>query len=375
MTEANSQLREATCDDCQEATELLRSLGLIMTRGEAAINAHWRRLWIDNPAMMGDGVKPSLGWVLEDQGKMVGFFGNIPLLYFFGERPVIAADASQWGVAKDYRGQTARLAEAYFSQAHVDLLLVTTGIKPTGRLFEKYGAHRIPQPDYDQVLYWPVDSGGFLSATLRKKNVPSALASMIGAIGGMFGQMAMAISRRRPKGAEQAVAVIGVGDIDESFDDLWLAKQGEVAKLLACRSADSLRWHFGNQGMAERCQILVYRQDGLRGYAVVAREDATNIGLKRLKIVDLLIADDNLQVLDALLAKAYAVARADGCHVLEVIGLPAPLRARVLHHRPLRRSMAAWPLYYKSCDDVLRLELDREDAWYVTAYDGDTCLF
>ncbi len=346
-----------------------------MPKGQTANDAHWRRLSIDNPAMAGGGGKPSLGWVLEDQGKMVGFFGNIPLLYFFGERPVIVADASQWGVAKDYRGQTARLAEAYFSQTHVDLLLVTTGIKPTGRLFEQYGAERIPQPDYDQVLYWPVDSGGFLSAILRKKNVPSPLASMIGGVSGMFGQMAMAISRRRPKGADHCVDVIGIEDIDESFDDLWAIKQGEKVKLLACRSADSLRWHFGVNGMAERCQVLVYRQDGLRGYAVVAREDATNIGLKRLKIVDLLIADDSLQVLDALLAKAYAVAGADGCHVLEVIGLPAPLRARVLYHRPFRRSMAAWPLYYKSCDDVLRPELDREDAWYVTAYDGDTCLF
>jgi len=376
MNEQTSQLREATFDDAQEATKLLRNLGLIMPMGEAAIDAHWRRLWIDNPAMKGDGDKPLLGWVLEDQGKMVGFFGNIPLLYSYGERQVIVADASQWGVEKDYRGQTSRLAEAYFSQAHVDLLLVTTGIKPTGRLFEQYGAHPIPQPDYDQVLYWPVDGGGFLRATLRKKNAPATLVSLLGGIGGLLIDSVMAISRRRPKGEASSVEVIGIDDIDDSFDHLWQTKQSEAAKLLACRSAACLRWHFGAKGMAERSQILVYRQDGaLTGYAVVVQEDAPNIGLKRLKIVDFFIAGDNEQVLEALLAKAYQLVRQTGCHVLEVIGLPVLLRTQVLRHRPFVRRMPTWPLYYKACDDYLTGVLDLEAAWYVTPYDGDTSLF
>jgi hypothetical protein len=56
------------------------------------------------------------GWVLEDAGRMVGFFGNIPLLYDYAVHPIVVADASQWGLEKDYRGETPRLAEAYFTQ-------------------------------------------------------------------------------------------------------------------------------------------------------------------------------------------------------------------------------------------------------------------
>lgn len=371
MTEDTSQIREATFGDCQEATELLRDLGLVMPKGEATIDAHWRRLWIDNPAMLGDGNKPSLGWVLEDQGKIVGFFGNIPLLYYYGERRVIVADASQWGVAKDYRGQTSRLADAYFSQSNVDLLLVTTGIKPTGRLFERYGAQVIPQPDYDQIIYWPVDGGGFVRASLRKKNVPSALISVLGGVGGLA--VDLAHSRRQPTGSAGLVDVIGVDDIDDSFDKLWRLKQDEGPKLLAHRSADSLGWHFGG---LQKSQILICRHNEvLKGYAAVIQEDAPEIGLKRLKIADLLIAGDDAQILDSLLAKAYNHAKRAGCHVLEVVGLPAGLRAQVLRHRPLIRSMPTWPLYYKACNDYLTGVLGQEAAWYVTPYDGDTSLF
>lgn len=373
MTETTSQLRAATFDDCQRATELLRDLGLVMPVGEAAIDAHWRRLWIDNPAMQVGGNKPSLGWVLEDQGRMVGFFGNIPLLYYYGEDQVMVADASQWGVVKEYRGQTSLLADAYFSQRHVDLLLVTTGIKPTGRLFESYGADPIPQPGYDQIVYWPVDGGGFVRASLRKKNVHPALVSVLGGLGGMALDTVMAISRRGPRGSIRSVDVIGVDEIDASFDELWLTKQREMPKLLACRSADSLRWHFGGQ---PKSQILVCRHDGvLKGYAAVIQEDAPKIGLKRLKIVDLFIAGDDEQILDSLLAKAYGLAKKTRCHVLEVVGLPATLRARVLRHRPLTRHMHAWPLYYKACNDFLTEVLGPQTAWYVTPYDGDTSLF
>ena len=84
-------------------------------KGEAT-RAHWRRLWIENPAFDDDRAKPLLGLVLEDGGRMVGFFGNIPLLYFYGARPIVIANASQWGVEKPYRSQIPVLAEAYFNQ-------------------------------------------------------------------------------------------------------------------------------------------------------------------------------------------------------------------------------------------------------------------
>ena len=44
-------LRNATFDDCIEATALLTRLGLTMPEGEEAIRAYFDNLWRTNPAM------------------------------------------------------------------------------------------------------------------------------------------------------------------------------------------------------------------------------------------------------------------------------------------------------------------------------------
>lgn len=369
-------LREATYEDCETASELLRDLGLVMPQGRDAIRHHWQRFWIDNPALAIDRPSPAKGWLLEDDGRMVGFFGNIPLLYYYGNRPLVVADASQWGVEKGYRDQTPRLAESYFNQENADLLLVTTGIKPTGRIFDTYGGVPVPQADYDQVLYWVLDSHGFLKSGLTKKGFGSGMAAAAAAIGAPLLGAASSIGGHRLRGGRGAIDIIGTDKIDDIFDDLWKRKQNETERLLACRSAECLRWHFGTDNLAERTRILISSAGGvLQGYAIIMREDAAEIGLKRLKIVDLFVANDDCAVIDGLLHAAAETGRSEGCHVLELIGLPDNLRRQITsRHRPRSRQMPTWPLFYKSMDRGLDGPLGKEATWYVTAYDGDTAV-
>ena len=61
------------------------------------------------------------------RGVWLVFFGNIPLLYDYAVHPIVVADASQWGLEKDYRGETPRLAEAYFTQKNAALRYGDTG--------------------------------------------------------------------------------------------------------------------------------------------------------------------------------------------------------------------------------------------------------
>ncbi|MHA1598064.1 MAG: hypothetical protein ACTSV1_05015 [Alphaproteobacteria bacterium] len=367
-----TDFREATVEDSVEATALLAALGLVMPDGADAARAHWRRFWIDNPAFIEGRRKPQPGWVLQDDGRMVGFFGNIPLLYYYGDRPVIVADASQWGIEKPYRADVDRLADAYFGQPDVDLLLVTTGIKPTGRIFERYGAARIGQADYDRVLYWITDATGFLRAGLRKKGYGATLASMAALAGGL--PLAL-LKGGRPRGGAVDIDLLNISDIDDGFDDLWQRKRGEADRLLACRTAACLRWHFDAPGIGTRTRLLVARKNRrLDGYAAIMREDQPEIGLKRLKIVDLFVDGDDAGVIDGLLAEAYELARAEGCHVLELVGLPEPLRRMVSAHNPLTRAMPTWPLYYKAVTADLAAPLARAESWYITPFDGDTAL-
>ena len=370
-------LRDAEYEDCELATDLLRELGLVIPGDRDEIRFHWRRFWIDNPALKVEGPNPTRGWLLEDHGEMVGFFGNVPLLYDYGGRPVVVAGASKWGVNKEYRSETSRLADSYFNQENADLLLVTTGIKPTGRIFERYGGMPVPQSGYDQVLYWVLNARGFLRASLEKKGLKPRLASMVALSGAPMAKAAMTLSGHRPNGRSAKIDILEVADIGDEFDGLWRSKRGEKDRLLACRSAECLRWHFGTQVMSSRIRVLVSRDNkGLAGYAIIMREDAPEIDLKRLKIIDLFVAGDDEVVIDNLLALAFEKGCSDGCDVLELVGLPGSLRQHIIsRHRPGSRPMPVWPIFYKPLCSVLEAPLRDEETWHVTAYDGDTAIF
>jgi hypothetical protein len=367
-------MRSVLFDDCVEATKFLSRLGLDLPEGTEAARAHWRRLWLDNPAMQIDGPKPSYGWLLEDHGKMVGFFGNIPLLYYYGDQPVIVAEASQWGVDKDYRSETSRLAEAYFTQSNAGVLMVTTAIKPTGRIFIRHDAAPIPQADYDQVLYWIIDHRAFVAAAVRKKGLNKVAAKIVSIFGGLSLAALSAPKRSVPPRNLDMTVVIVIDDISVEFDDLWDYKWREKKRLLACRNADSLRWHFGSPSLKEKTKIIGYRSDKLEGYAVIMREDAPSIGLRRLKIVDLFVRDDNESVINTILARAFIEAKEQKCHVLELIGLPSPIRKKLAKHHPRVRPLPTWPLFYKLIDPSLGEALRDSDSWYITSFDGDTTL-
>ena len=369
-------LRNATFDDCIEATALLTRFGLTMPEGEEAIRAYFDNLWRTNPAMQAAKTKPALGWVLEDAGEMVGFFGNVPLLYEFDGKPVIVSNASLWGVDENFRSETPRLAEAYFGQTDVDLLLVTTAIKPTRRIFERHGASPVAQPDLDQVLYWVLDGGGFLRAGLRKKG-HGGMAVWTGSVLGAVALNAkMRLTGRRPFAPLQDVTPITVEEIDDAFDDLWARKLKEgPGRLLAARDAETLKWYFGLSQQSSETRVLCCRRGGrLEGYLVLVREDAPAIGLKRLKVADLFVAGDEADTVNALLAGAYEYGLARRCHVLEVIGLPETLRDIAMSHKPYSRPMPAFPFFFKALREDLKSPLAAADGWYVTAYDGDTAL-
>src|SRR5437763_15758269 len=61
--------------------------------------AEWQHLWLDNPAYRALRGQWPIGWILEDQyGKIVGSFGNIPLLFEFRGRQLIATSGRAWVV-------------------------------------------------------------------------------------------------------------------------------------------------------------------------------------------------------------------------------------------------------------------------------------
>ena len=373
MTE--TVLRTARFEDCQEGTALLRRLGLdLLPEDRAAIERYWDRLWRSNPAHDGGRPMPLPGWVLENGGRIVGFFGNYAGEYRLGGRHIAVGLTTHWGVDQAFRSETRRLAEAYFNQPQADLILVTTANAAAGRHFLRHGSIPMPQPGLDRAAFWVLDAGGFLVAAARKKGFPVPALARLAAPP----LAAIAAVRRAPPSPPGEIAVSsGIDSFDERMDDLWRAKAAESPpRLLACRDARSLRWHFAPYAARGELRVLMATAGGrLAGYAVVVPAPADVIGLKRARVADLLARDDDPTVVRALLAKAIAVARADEMHVIEAGAVPARLRPAVESLRPFYRTLPTRPYYWKAMDPSLVTVLADPSAWYITAYDGDAALF
>jgi hypothetical protein len=92
----------------------------------------------------------------------------------------------------------------------------------------------------------------------------------------------------------------------------------------------------------------------------------------RARIVDLLAAGDDPDVVDALLAAAADHARAQGAHMLELVGFPPAVRARAQKSLPFARSFPTSPFHYKAATPELGAELLPPRVWYPTLFDGDS---
>jgi len=368
-------VREAWYSDCEQIGALMRRNGI--SENELSTD-EWAALWRDNPARPDDQSIP-IGWVLEQAGMVVGYLGNIPQRYYYQGRRFLATVARGFAVDVEYRSQSLRLAATFFSQKNVDLLLNTTANASAGSVFQLFKAGKLPQPDYDKVLFWIIDGKGFVGSVLRKRGYSSGLAGLGGALISPALHIEGRLRRRRPivSAARCEVNVLEPQNLDEEFESFWQSTLAQRPQcLLADRSRRTLRWHFNHRGAdARHTRFICARRLGkLVGYLALTRVDSPEIGLRRSRVADLVAEHDDPALVDALLCAAVGQARADGSHILELVGFPARIRARCVAAKAYMRPFPVWQFWYKAISTKLQESLRDEAAWYGSSYDGDASL-
>jgi len=366
-----AKIREARFSDFAAVAELKQRWGIAADSLE-----NWERLWRRNPALAQGSQERPIGWVLEAEGSIVGYLGNISLLYRYGDRTLSAVTSHGLAVEPGYRAAAISLAAAFFRQKSVDLYLDTTATPAVGKIAKAFKADALPQAEYDTVLFWVVRPYGFAQVLMEKLRFGPTLER----IGRLSTSLAVRIDkllhRRWPRSGSTDLAVneIAVNQIGDDFQSLWIEKLDERRQLLADRSSATLRWHFEIPGDRGSANVLCCRRNGkLLGYAVIRNDPQPN-GLQKSIVADLLAKQDDPEVVKALLIAAYGHAKRKGSYALEVMGFPASIRRVCLRWHPYLRKYPACPFYYKAADPVLHEALADGGAWYASPFDGDTTL-
>ncbi len=370
-------IRKAFIADLKNVYLLIKELGLAVNMTEVQFSERWKKYCEDNLALPeGHDSDMSIGWVLLNNTNIVGFFGSIPRLYHFEHKNLRISVASTWAVKKEFREYTKLLSNAYFEQKDVDLLMVTTAIKPTSKIFSKYEGDQMPLSEYARVFFWILAPASFLNAAFLKKklnkNMSMLLSYFLSPLFYLISTLKIKSFKPSSKNSNFRIEKKLINEIGSDFDDLWKRKIEECSQLLAYRNSEFLRWNLElSNELTPITLICCYEKNKLEGYIVLATENISNISLKRYKIIDLFTVKDDQNIIDALLTAAYKEAKELGCHVIELVGFTEKIRMHALKFRPFSRNYKSFPYYYKALSEELYPLLFKTESWYPSLYDGD----
>ena len=362
------KLRETSFKDYDEIARLGVRFGF-----EPKSYEEWSHLWLGNPLYRELGAGWSIGWVLEDENnRIVGSMGNIPLLYEFRGRRVLAASGRGWVAEPEYRSASLLLLDYVINQRDVDLYVNNTVNVASTEPLGVFQCSRVPVGIWNESAFWITRYQSFLESFLALKNYPLAKPLSYPLSAALFLKERLT---KKPLGPDD-VEVRACPAFDDRFDDFWVnLKRASPHQLLAVRTREMLEWHYKYALLNNRLWIATI-VDGPRlvAYGIFDRMDRPGFGLKLMRLVDFQSLDGGTALLVPLLSWAVRKCRREGVHMLESIGRWLEQGELLDMIAPYRRRLSSWMYYYRANDPGLAESLRDRRAWAPTLFDGDASL-
>ena len=365
-TTADVKIREVVLADYDQIAALGARNGLgTISRQE------WEHIWVENPVYKKFPHWP-IGWVAEDAGVVVGYFGNIPVNYSFKGKELIAASVYSTSLDYRYRGYAILLIKRYLTWGHkINLLVCTTANASSSKLVEGTRVPRVPAGDWGNSVFWITNYHDFIAVALEKKGWPKFLA-----------YPAAAALRARDRLAKshswmnETCELKTCDGFDERFDVFWEELQRAYPnRLLSNRSREVLQWHFKYALEQKRVWVLTFcDKSRILAYAVFFRHDNREIKLKRVRLIDFQVLNGDSQLLRPMLAWALRKCQDEGIHMLEAYGFRPDKQGVIDKLAPHRRRLPAWFYSYKTWDKELVETLKDPEVWDPSHFDGDSSL-
>lgn len=332
----------------------------------------WRWLFFENPARC-DARVPA-GWVLERDGELAGYLGNIPLACVFDGRPLSAATCNSYYVRPDARGDSARLMSAFFRQANVELFCSTTANAASVAVYRLFKAAVPEDESFREELAWIADDAAVLRSLMEKRGVPQGLsAALAGACAAPSGLVRRALRYAEPgRSAPFDVREVRADEIDERFDTLW-SELARTPGLRVKRDARALRWYLADpDAVTPPVLFAAFDESTLIGYAIAAPSWPAEARAPELVIADVLVRPGGERALGALVRATVAHARRRGIGWVYARSFGEALTSALKTLRPLVRRKAEPTHYVRAARRGETASFTAPGVWHATTLDGDS---
>jgi hypothetical protein len=365
------KLREVRQEDYPQIVSLSTEHGIPTGRSLE----EWQHLWAANPAYGLVERDWPRGWVLEAEGRIVGYIGIIPSLYSYNNRQLLAAVSYCWVVENQYRGYSLFLLDRCLHPKGAELLISNTVNIRSYPSLVQLGLAPVPVGTWDHAAVWITNYSGLLTDWLaRKKLRPAAVLAHGGALALSLKDTwnRTLLGRRAQRGIEVQLQT----SFDERFDGFWEQLcRSYPGKLLALRTRPVLDWHYHYALRENRVWILtVSKGSDLQAYAVfVMTRPQAGSPVRRVLLADYQSLERNDGVYYATLRQALKQSAHLGCHLVSTSGfsasgtdtsIPAP-------YRPVQPNCI---FLYKALNPDLAGTLTGPQAWCPSLYDADASL-
>ena len=366
-TPSPAKFREAVFADHAQIAHLESRYGLAPKSYEA-----WSHLWLANPLYRTFRQDWPIGWVLEDDdGRIVGSMGNIPLAYEFEGQPMLAASGHNWVAEPAYRSAALMLLDGVINQPDVDLYVNNTVSAASAAAVSAFECERVPVGRWDRAGLWYPHRQRYYETRLRRGRWPFAT-PLSHALSAPVSLRDRLITKALPEGDVEVSARSG---FDERFDDFWAGlrtRQGH--RLLAVRTREMLQWHYQPALLNGDLWIAaVLEGDGLAAYATFQRDERPVWGT-RVRLVDFQSLDGSPALLSPLLAWALRKCREAGIHTFEVVGRWLGAGELLETAAPHPQELPTWKFCYRANTPALAASLRDPKVWAPSLYDGDASL-
>ena len=367
-------VREARFEDQAGADLVLKKVGM---RGMC--KTFWNLLFLSNPTRLKMPVEYPLGWVVEDDGKIVGFGANLIDMYHFNGQDLVCALGTDTAILPEYRGSIGiRLYSRFTKQKNIDFILVTSANLGSEKMLKFFKFSHIPMQDISMEFYFIVSVGKILEEKLFSKypKIPY-IANAIGeTILTPTANLLLKLIKKPPRYLPDKLLykTITVNEIDASFDELWL-KCTKSKKLLAYRTKEYLCWKYSFQPADNPVRLIcAYKNEELMGYLTLAEilDDSTN--LSAINIIDVFIWNDDSQITSNLLYFAHQYAIKNQYDVLSFSRIPEPAKKVFIDQggTPYRRQTNFNPVLYITEYPQIKDLFSKQNQLHITRYDGDS---
>ena len=325
--------------------------------------------WDENPAMC-EGV--DRGWIVyEDDGKVGGTFGNIPVRYFVDGQEKIVCGSTNWYMSKKSRRRALELFHSFLAQKHP--VLNTTPAEKVVQISLQMGFKQLDQPWLREEAIYINDASSFwdfishkFSDHKRKLFLFQCAGIFIVPLLRIFNS----IGRKRLAPLAKDYTLNEIKTFDQKYTVLSNMLK-EKYDIMAVRDHIALNWFFfGSQKLCSSRKVVeIKNKEELIGYIGVKAGNKRR-GAKTyiyLEVVDLVLIEESESAYGAVLHGLLRLGAGKDKNIVFIKthifsnGLKEYLKRCGFFNRPAREAFM-----YRNFG-----ELDLDKNFYASPLDGD----